>query len=805
MFITQIFFNGIPLDLYPDKKIKYNIQANDIAEIKDRQASYTNSYSIPRTSRNIQILGGLGVPSDTSPYPYQKPNCMVCIDGFPIMVKGWLNIKSTDDEYKIYIYAGVIDFFKSIENKTLGADLDLSEINHNKNLASVIASFTNPYYRYLITDYNGLTHYGSGGDTINIDYLVPSVNVKYLWDKIHSTFNFTYFGALFDNPKFTNLWITYPKAVPVDNTELKEDASGTQFVGNVNVPTDNPNNWYRQLNSADLVDNKEFIAPETGDYKIVFEADITIPDYNDGFMLNYYASVNQENVPMSERVSIPLGSFPRKSQHVRTETIVNLIQGDIMSFYSMLWLSNGGINWTTNFNIKIYKFIGGSVSFSDELKAFKITDFISEILNVFGLTPFTDEHSRRIDYMLMSERLVSAEVEDWTDKYMGRTNEMYVYNSYAQRNVFSYQYNDKEGDYNNGSIIINNLNLKESTDVFKSKMYSPEKVPVQFYFGSFGFKSMQVFKLYDKEIKENGSTQTINYKGLDKRFHLVKANSINTTVKIGSQTFGISQTVASVPFADFTGLTWPEIINTFYIDYGKVLNDSRLHTINLYLHPLDVITLDLKKLYYFAQEQQYYLINKITYDGDDTTKGEFVRVKWDPNGVIIPTDPIDPVDYSLSIVWGDNSNLDQIGVASSIELKIAGMSNPADDPLITFDWQVDTGTGFVSLGSGANPFTAPVAVGNNSFRMQGISQNGFIVYSNTLKYNRIVLTCKEYECSQFLASGDSMQIYWIDCSNVAQSYVFNGTSPGSTHTHTVCASEGSISSSATINELGDCT
>lgn len=804
MFITQIFFNGESLDLYPDKKIKYNIQANDIAEVKDRQATYTNSYSIPKTSRNVRILGGLGIPSDTSPYPYQKPDCMVCIDGFPIMVKGWINIKSTDDEYKIYIYAGIIDFFKSIENKTLGADLNLSEIDHVKNLASVIASFTNPNYRYLITDYNGLTHYGSGGDTINIDYLVPSVNARYLWDKVHSTFNFTYAGAIFDSSKLNNLWITYPKPVPVDNTTLKKEANGSQFVGNVNVPTDNPNNWYRQLNSPDLISNKEFIVPETGDYKIVFEADITIPEFNDGKMLNYYASVNQESVPMSERAHIPLGSFPRLSQHVKTETIIHLTQGDVMSFYSMLWLSNGGVNWGTNFNFKIYKFEGGSVSFSDELKAFKITDFMIEMLTVFGLTPFTDEHSRNIDYLLMSERLVSAEVVDWSDKYIQRTNETYIYNSYAQRNYFTYQYNDKEGDYNNGSIIVNNLNLKESTDVFKSKMYSPEKDPVQFYFGSFGYKSMQVFKLYDKEIKEDSGGQSINYKGLDKRFHFVKANSINTTVKIGSKSLGISQTVASVPFADFTGLTWPELINTFYQDYGKVLNDSRLHNIDLYLHPADVLLLDLKKLYYFAQEQQYYLINKITYDGDNTTKGEFIRVKYDPNGVIIPIDPIDPEDYSLSIVWDDNSTGDIIGVDPSTVVKISGMSNPADDPLITFEWQVDTGSGFVGLGSGANPYSAPVAVGNNIFRLQGISQNGFIVYSNTLRYERIVLTCKNYECSQFLNSGDSMQIYWVDCNNVVQSYVFNGTSPGSTHTHTVCASEGSISTSASVNELGSC-
>lgn len=805
MFITQIFFNGISLDLYPDKKMKYNIQANDIAEVKDRQATYTNSYDIPKTAHNVATLGGLGIPSDTSPYPYQKPDCMVCVDGFPIMVKGWINIKNTGDTYKIYLYAGIIDFFKSIENKTLGADLNLSEIDHAKSLASVVASFSNPNYRYLITDYNGLTHYGTNGDTINIDYLVPSVNVRYLWDKIHNTFGFTYAGAIFNSSKFNNLWITYPKPVPVDNTTLKKEINGSQYIGNVNVDTSNINNYYRQMTSGDLVNpNKEFIVPEDGDYKIVFEADINV-SYDNGQTLFYYASRNQENIPFSNRIPITLGSFPRVSQHVVTNTILNLSQGDVISFYSFQMNSNGFIDWGTNFNIKFYKFDGGSVSFSDELKAFKITDFMKEILNLFGLTPFTNEHNRNIDYMLMTERVVSAEVEDWSDKYINRTDESYVYNSYAQRNTFEYQYNDKEGDYNDGAILINNLNLKESAEAFKSKMYSPEKDPVQFYFGSIGDKSMFVFKLYEKEINEENGGQTVNYKGLDKRFHFVKSNNISTTVKIGSKSLNVFQTVNAVPFADFSGLTWQEIINIFYQEYGKILNDSRLHTINLYLHPAEVVLLDLKKMYYFAQEQQYYIINKITYSGDDTTTGEFIRVKRDPNGIIIPVDPVDPVDYTMAIVWQDNSNTDLTGVATTATMKIAGMTYPADDPLVIFDWQVDTGSGFVSLGSGANPYTAPVTVGVNNYRLKGVSQNGFTSFSNTLKYERIVLNCKYYECSQFLASGDSLQIFWTDCNNEFQEYYEGGSTPGSWHSRTVCAKEGTVQSSGTIVEQqGSC-
>ena len=40
--------------------------------------------------------------------------------------------------------------FKAIENKTIGNDLDLTNFEHEKTLSTVINSFTNDYYNYII-------------------------------------------------------------------------------------------------------------------------------------------------------------------------------------------------------------------------------------------------------------------------------------------------------------------------------------------------------------------------------------------------------------------------------------------------------------------------------------------------------------------------------------------------------------------------------------------------------------------------------------------------------------------------------
>jgi hypothetical protein len=208
--MIQVFLNNKPLELDNDIELTYTLNVNDIGDVATRQASYISGIKVPKTPTNIQIMQGLGLAGDTSRMPYQKPNCQVVDDGFALVPNGWAVIKNTNDYYNLSIYSGVINFFKAIENKTLGIDLDLSLIDHQKNVQNVLNSFTNPNYRYLLGDYNGRTHYDAD-NKILIDYLPPSANVKYLWDLIFSTFGFTYSGTVFNNLNFTDLWLTYPK------------------------------------------------------------------------------------------------------------------------------------------------------------------------------------------------------------------------------------------------------------------------------------------------------------------------------------------------------------------------------------------------------------------------------------------------------------------------------------------------------------------------------------------------------------------------------------------------------------------
>ena len=154
MVELNIYGNAVELKR-SNNGIKYTMQIADVLNIATVSASYTNSFSIPKTPYNTTIFQQLGIVGDTSQIPYERVPTSLNYHGFNIISNGWLQINETTEEYRVNIINGIIDFFKAIENKTMGADLDLSIFNHTKNIATVLASFDNPNYKYLIADYNG--------------------------------------------------------------------------------------------------------------------------------------------------------------------------------------------------------------------------------------------------------------------------------------------------------------------------------------------------------------------------------------------------------------------------------------------------------------------------------------------------------------------------------------------------------------------------------------------------------------------------------------------------------------------------
>ncbi|WBV60229.1 hypothetical protein PFY12_14470 [Chryseobacterium camelliae] len=604
--ITEIWIEGQSLDVYEKTNIKHTMQVNDVAEVKDRQASLTDSFDIPKTPKNVRIFEGLGIHSNTSLIPYQKPKAMLKVDGYDFLSNAWLNVKEADNEYKIYIYSGIIEFFKKFENKTIGGSLDLSAINHSKNLATVAASQIDDTlkYTYLFADFNGRTHRIADANTVNIDFVVPSVSVSYLFDIIHQKAGYTYSGSFILSEDFVNWWMTYPKA-PEDTTAI------VYYSDSINIPfTTYPVNLDESLTfSFNNGSSNGIKADATAFYNFDFSGsaglDLPIPSGYGSLNYQFYYKINNGvKVYISNTAVFDL----------------QLLINDVIDFGYELnadWSGNVGANLT----VKKLE----DVVFSDALNDLKITDFLKDIYNELGLTPFINNVTKNIEYKTNKERFKEAEVEDWTNYLESIEKESYSFGSYAKQNYFRYKYNDQEESHSDGFISINNENLDDTKTIFSSFTYSPEKDSLtDFYLNSSNTEKVSVFKLYDKEAQD-GSTE-VKYKGLSKRYFFMRMRKINISVQIGSDIQNTNQTVTTIKIGEFSRLKMDYFLGNYYTDFINIISIPIIWNVKLNIPYPKLLKVDLSKAYYFRQLQQYCLINKLSFD-EKSCNAELVKIK----------------------------------------------------------------------------------------------------------------------------------------------------------------------------------
>lgn len=606
----KLFINGFQIELPPNVKIAKTIQANDIASVSTRQASYTNTFDIPLTSSNIKAFKMLSIEGNNSNIPYQKNAAYLFSDsGEAIVNNGWALITETAKGFKCNLYDGVIDLYKSIQNFTL-ADLDITALQHDKTPTEVLSTqtLTKPY-AYILADYNGNPMVGTN---INTDYLVPAVKVTWLMDKIEQFSGFTFSGSFKTNPDYTNLYLTTPKATPpvitgtiLSASDIYPDrtvTSGTPPMANVSFNTPTITGTKISLDSNSITIN----ANQNVKIKATFVLNPNILFVNpDGSETYAYAVFNGQGFLCDGTIRTISANY-------------DLFAGQSIEFPILFYDTP-----TTSFALSdfftsatIEEFTNDSL-FEQELGGLKITDFLNEIVWRFNLTLFKGEGNNYI-FKYLSE-IINATSIDWSDKFIDKNSETYTYGEYAQVNEFNLRYDDENSEFNNGQITVSNTNLPANKVVVKSITYSPELNPTS----NLPFSS-RVYKFWQKEPKENGS---IVYKPLSNRFFFIKPSSITLSTNFESEVLGTTVAVTSAQRENFNNLDYKSIVNTYYADMSALLNKSKIINVSLRLTERDIATIDLSKPVYIKQLGGSYLINKISnFIPYQNTKVELIKI-----------------------------------------------------------------------------------------------------------------------------------------------------------------------------------
>lgn len=634
-----LYINDFLIELSPEKPVAITKQANDIARLDDRQSNKTNTFNAPLTANNVRNMGKLYVVGNNSNIPYQRnvANLFDADSGECIIYNGWATIKKSSSKgYEIYVYDGNIDLYKAIENQTL-ADLDLTDVKHNKDLDTVLDSFAgNLPYKYILADYNGKAMFDV--DKINIDYLVPAIKVSWLWDKMFQELGFTYSGVVFSHKDFKNWYITYPKGTPTDlglteiflsNDLVQETDSDKRFLLS--------DAHYLEVNSLDHIEelnlqpnNRYFKTDESLTLKINFNLNFRIIRY----FINKGLEEQQSNSNMDLFININgietfLFSFRATGASKSFEYSMYAPRNSNFFFYIKLGI-NYSIYPTTKWSIDNGGFIDLKISksnllnidFVNELAGIKKKDFFNEVLWHFGLTSFKSKYTNHFTFKKIQERIDVTNVIDWSDKYISQEGEEYIYGNYGKRNYLKHKYNDENANYNDGYFDLQNENLKDRAEAIKSIIFSPENIKS----GNLGFES-NVYKLWNKEPKDDG---TVDYKALQNRFYFMRSvdKTFSSPVAIGSEYLLSETEVTTAPLESFERLKFREIVKTNYPDIIKLVNKSKLKTFLMNLNPRDVSQIDLSVPYFIEQQSGYFLINRILeFKKNSPTKVEFIEIK----------------------------------------------------------------------------------------------------------------------------------------------------------------------------------
>lgn len=629
---VEIFVNDKQIELKEGTKFQFNFTIADIFNIGSVAVSYSNAFDVPTTPNNIQSFDGLGMIGNNSQVPYTKNRAVVKYDGFDVVPDGLAVLEDVGKSYRMGLHDGMMDFFKDIENKSIGKDLNISDLKHDKTMQNFKNSITlNLPYRYVVANFGGRTSLPNG--IINIDYLIPVVKLSYFWNKIFETFGYTYTGSIFSNPDFADAYITYPKA-PDNIVTLVPYATARKNSQRFNTPVVVSNNVYEfpaayswsQTNPGNTVFPNfwNFKSPTTESYRMNIKA-------------VGYVRYKSPNGPLFD------GQRPFRFEVWRGTTLIRTETSNSQNYNGTAFDFSMAAGEELTFKIKYYDTINtpiylqltsieleisktnlGSIDFAEAFSDFSIKDFVKEIIWRYGLTPIYNIQTKNLNFLTIDEKVNFNNYVDWSSKHVVRSKESYLYGTYGQSNIFQHKYNDEGDNFNNGNLSISNANLEASKTIVNSKIYSAEQVtrPI----GDQNRKT-NIYPIWRGEINEGSNGVEVNYKGLNGRYYIMKLNRINETLTFKSEILNNNaDTVTYYYMPNETNTHYNDLVLKYYPTYQKILNNFKMHEIEVALSLPDIINLDFTKLYYFEQEASFYILNKLQWEEGKTCKGEFIKI-----------------------------------------------------------------------------------------------------------------------------------------------------------------------------------
>jgi hypothetical protein len=511
--LRELWINNELVELYDDEPIALTKQVNKLNELKDRQADYSNQFSIPPTGNNLRICGYPDRVSSDSINPYTKLACTYIENGSELISNGIAIIEDyTGGDIQITAYSGIFDFFDQLGENTL-RDLDLSGADHVFNIESVIAGNYSDKYIYPLIQWGGTD---TNDNVIDIRYQMPALRVPYLIDKIFESTNYNKAGEVFDIASYHNLVIPIVEESLIDTEEvLLANSFKTHIQNNIIAPTGyvQPLDMY-YFGSGDAFNSTALLYTYTHLFAglprgVRYTAKTTVfVDIRFGLYVRGVPHLDpliwvSKNGVVGSAVSTPgggkyiqgaLGSAGMNTgggsiQYVTLEiSNVRLDPGDYISLYyhndikefyvdGSILGNPGDYSFFSATAVNIFE-LGQNLSLTTIAPAIKQRDLLKEIAHLYGIIFQVDHLTRTVTFKRFQEISDSKLTDsvDWSDKLYVSANPRdpknpqlkYRFESYGQYNHMKWIQDDTRGEIGDGYIFVDDNTLKKDNELFTS-------------------------------------------------------------------------------------------------------------------------------------------------------------------------------------------------------------------------------------------------------------------------------------------------------------------------------------------------
>lgn len=155
----SLTLNGYPVDLPPDAQVALSYRANDLRTLGSREASFSETFTLPLTAQNVAVLGLPHVLDSQTTTPYRYLAAQLSAPGGQVLLDGFGILELSHEGYDLTLTDALGGLFNALGSRTLN-ELDLRAYDHAFTFAGVRAAEAGDAkagYCYVLCDDGRLT------------------------------------------------------------------------------------------------------------------------------------------------------------------------------------------------------------------------------------------------------------------------------------------------------------------------------------------------------------------------------------------------------------------------------------------------------------------------------------------------------------------------------------------------------------------------------------------------------------------------------------------------------------------------